>query len=110
MGRLAAAALLACAVVLPFAIPYFQVQQELGFQRSLADSEPFSAALSLYAQTPPNNVLYGKWLAPSDPGGHRRVPPGRAFPRGLCALPGGAGRRPRSATLAGIRSSTPCWH
>lgn len=64
---LAVAGCLAVLAVLPFAIPYFQVQQELGFQRSLAESEPFSASLSQYTQALPNNLLYGRWLAPRQP-------------------------------------------
>lgn len=67
LASLLASALLAGAVVIPFALPYFQVQQEMGFQRALAESEPFSASLALYAQALPANVLYGGWLAPRDP-------------------------------------------
>ena len=55
------------AVVLPFAVPYFQVQSEMGFTRTLAESEPFSASLRLYAEALPNNLLYGSWLAPKTP-------------------------------------------
>lgn len=68
-GRALAALLLAAACcllsVLPFALPYFRVQRELGFERSLADSEPFSASLRQYAMVPPNSLLHGHWL-PSD--------------------------------------------
>jgi hypothetical protein len=49
-------------ILLPFARPYFQVQGELGFQRSLADSEPFSASLRQYGTVPPTSVLYHGWL------------------------------------------------
>jgi hypothetical protein len=52
-------------IILPFALPYFQVQRELGFERSLADSEPFSASLRQYLMVPPGSVLHGRWL-PSD--------------------------------------------
>jgi len=51
--------------VLPFALPYFRVQRELGFERSLADSEPFSASLLQYVMVPPNSLLHSRWL-PSD--------------------------------------------
>jgi hypothetical protein len=55
-----------CAVlILPFALPYFQVQQELGFERALADNEPFSASLKQYVMVPPGSVVHGQWL-PSD--------------------------------------------
>ena len=52
-------------IVLPFALPYFQVQRELGFERSLADNEPFSASLRQYAMVPPGSAIHGWWL-PSD--------------------------------------------
>lgn len=59
-------ALCACALLIaPFALPYFQVQRELGFHRTLADNEPFSASLAQYALVPPGAVLHGTWL-PSD--------------------------------------------
>jgi hypothetical protein len=51
--------------ILPFALPYFQVQRDLGFERSLADSEPFSASLRQYVMVPPQSVVHGQWL-PSD--------------------------------------------
>jgi hypothetical protein len=37
----------------------------MGFERTLADSEPFSASLQQYAMVPPGSVLYGG-LLPSD--------------------------------------------
>ena len=52
-------------ILLPFARPYFQVQRELGFERSLADSEPFSASLRQYLMVPPRSLLYGH-LLPND--------------------------------------------
>jgi hypothetical protein len=67
LARLGLAGGLAVAVVLPFAVPYFQVQSEMGFARTLAESEPFSASLRLYAEALPNNLLYGRWLAPASP-------------------------------------------
>lgn len=67
LAALLGCGLLAGATVIPFALPYFQVQQEMGFQRTLAESEPFSASLALYAQALPHNVLYGGWLAPRNP-------------------------------------------
>jgi hypothetical protein len=59
------AAFCCAAIVLPFALPYFQVQRELGFERALADNEPFSASLRQYLMVPPGSVLHGRWL-PSD--------------------------------------------
>ena len=52
-------------LILPFVVPYLQVQGELGFERTLADSEPFSASLQQYALVPPGSVVNGQWL-PSD--------------------------------------------
>ncbi len=55
---------LAGLVVLPFTLPYVRAAQELGFTRSIAESEPFSASLMQYVQALPNNLLYGR-LAPA---------------------------------------------
>jgi hypothetical protein len=52
-------------ILLPFALPYFQVQRDLGFERTLADSEPFSASLQQYLMVPAESVIHGRWL-PSD--------------------------------------------
>lgn len=52
-------------VLLPFALPYFRVQQEMGFGRALADSEPFSASLQQYLMVPARSLLHGR-LLPSD--------------------------------------------
>ena len=69
VGRVAlyvmVAVVLCVMTLLPFALPYFQVQRELGFERSLADNEPFSASLRQYLMVPPGSVLLGRWL-PSD--------------------------------------------
>lgn len=60
--RLLLASGLLLLILLPFVRPYFQVQRELGFERTLADSEPFSAGLRQYLMVPPGSVLYGRWL------------------------------------------------
>lgn len=52
-------------IILPFALPYFWVQSDLGFERTLADNEPFSASLRQYLMVPPKSVVHGQWL-PSD--------------------------------------------
>jgi hypothetical protein len=54
-------------VVVPFFLPYLQVQRDLGFQRRIEESEPFSASLKLYTEVSPQNVLYGGLLAPRPP-------------------------------------------
>ena len=59
------AAVLCVLIMLLFALPYFQVQRDLGFERSLADNEPFSASLRQYLMVPPGSVVHGRWL-PSD--------------------------------------------
>jgi hypothetical protein len=51
-------------LVTPFFAPYFKVQRDLGFERQVEESEPFSASLQLYAEVSPQNVLYGGWLGP----------------------------------------------
>jgi hypothetical protein len=88
-GRVALYLLLAAGccflVLLPFARPYFQVQRELGFERSLADSEPFSASLRQYATVPPASVLYGRWLPTEEAPQAGGYPPDALFP-GLVVL------------------------
>ena len=67
LARLAIVGLVALALVVPFTLPYFQVQSELGFRRALAESEPFSASLRQWTEALPNNLVYGHWLAPKQP-------------------------------------------
>ncbi len=59
------ALLAATIVLLPFALPYFRVQEEMGFERTLADSEPFSASLQQYLMVPTHSLVHAHWL-PSD--------------------------------------------
>lgn len=56
---------LSALLVTPFLLPYFTVQRELGFERRVEESEPFSASLVQFLQVAPENVLYGRVLAPS---------------------------------------------
>jgi len=65
--NLVISALLIAVAVVPFFIPYLQVQQQLGFERKVTESEPFSASLILYTQVSPQNVLYSNLLAPRPP-------------------------------------------
>ncbi|MBM3135062.1 MAG: hypothetical protein FJZ89_07245 [Chloroflexi bacterium] len=67
LARLAMVGLVAIALVVPFTLPYLQVQRELGFHRTLAESEPFSASLRQWTEALPNNLVYGPWLAPKQP-------------------------------------------
>lgn len=61
---LGAAFVLIALVLTPFLLPYFNVQRELGFTRRVEESEPFSASLKQFTEIAPQNVVYGKWLAP----------------------------------------------
>jgi hypothetical protein len=72
-------------IILPFALPYFQVQRELGFERTLADSEPFSASLRQYLMVPPGSVVHGWWLPNDDTPIAGGYPVDALFP-GLLAL------------------------
>ncbi|HSR31304.1 MAG TPA: hypothetical protein VLY63_12125, partial [Anaerolineae bacterium] len=63
--HLLVAAVCCALIILPFALPYFQVQRDLGFERTLADNEPFSASLRQYLMVAPGSVVHGRWL-PSD--------------------------------------------
>ena len=51
--------------LMPFLMPYFRVQQELGFSRRVQESEPFSASLAQFVQVARENVVYGNFLAPN---------------------------------------------
>jgi hypothetical protein len=72
-------------IILPFSLPYFQVQHQLGFERSLSDSEPFSASLRQYLMVPPGSVLHGRWLPSDDTPLAGGYPADALFP-GLVAL------------------------
>lgn len=62
---LAASFALIALVLAPFLIPYTRVQSELGFERRIEESEPFSASLRQFVQVAPENVLYGCFLGPN---------------------------------------------
>lgn len=64
LARLALSTALIALMIVPFFVPYLQVQREMGFERAVTESEPFSASLKLYTEVSPQNVLYGNWLAP----------------------------------------------
>jgi hypothetical protein len=88
-GYLLAAACCCALVVLPFALPYFSVQGELGFERTLADSRPFSASLRQYLMVAPGNVVHGQWLPSDDTPIAGGYPVDALFP-GIIALALGA--------------------
>jgi hypothetical protein len=62
-----AAVAVALFVLLPWAIPYLQVQRETGAGRSLSEAARGGAVLASYLQAPPTNLIYGRtgWLRPS---------------------------------------------
>jgi hypothetical protein len=71
--------------VMPFFLPYLQVQRDLGFERKVEESEPFSASLKLFAEVSPQNLLYGNWLGPRPPIYNGGYPLDNLFP-GVIAL------------------------
>jgi hypothetical protein len=85
LTRLAFSTALAALFVVPFFIPYLQVQREMGFERKVIESEPFSASLKLFIQVSPQNVLYGNLLAPRPPIMHGGYPLDNLFP-GIVAV------------------------
>ncbi|MCC7163136.1 MAG: hypothetical protein IT331_11635 [Anaerolineae bacterium] len=52
-------------MVIPFLLPYFRVQRDLGLERRVQESEPFSASFRQFGEVAPENVLYGGILAPN---------------------------------------------
>ncbi|MBI4671832.1 MAG: hypothetical protein HY741_09235 [Chloroflexi bacterium] len=62
---LIAAFVIIALVLTPFLLPYFSVQRELGFSRRVEESEPFSASLKQFSEVAPENLVYGKFLAPN---------------------------------------------
>ncbi|MCL4393490.1 MAG: hypothetical protein M1482_01505, partial [Chloroflexi bacterium] len=85
LAQLLAPGVLIAVVVVPFLVPYLEAQREQGFQRTLEDSESFSASLNMYTQVSPQNVLYGGALAPRPPILRGDYPLDNLFP-GLVAL------------------------
>jgi len=85
LTRLAFSTALVALFVVPFFIPYLQVQREMGFERKVIESEPFSASLKLFIQVSPQNVLYGNLLAPRPPIMHGGYPLDNLFP-GIVAV------------------------
>jgi hypothetical protein len=72
-------------VLIPLVLPYLTVERELGFQRSVQDSEPFSANLKEFTEVSPQNVIYGGFLAPNPVRYNGGYPLDNLFP-GLAAL------------------------
>lgn len=85
LWHLLLAAAVCTLLTLPFGLPYFQVQNELGFSRTLADSEPFSASLRQYLMVPPSSTVHGRWLPSDDTPSAGGYPVDALFP-GIAAL------------------------
>ncbi len=51
-------------IILPFTLPYIQLQYEYGFTRSIVELDVNSADVMDYFLTSPHNVLYGKLSQP----------------------------------------------
>lgn len=57
-------AILCMIIILPFTLPYIQVQHQYGFTRSMEEVDFNSADVMDYFLTSPHNVLYGKLSQP----------------------------------------------
>ena len=89
-------------ILLPFALPYFRVQRDLGFERTLAEAEPFSASLRQYAMVPPGNVVHARWLPSDDTPIAGGYPVDALFPGFVAVALGGWG-------LCRGQGRTRCW-
>ncbi len=100
--RLAAAGGLAALLIVPLALPYLQVRNEQGFERTIreAESQTWSATPESYLKVEHNNRVW-RWLTEEHSGEDALFPGGIAA---LGALAGAAlgwrrGRRPLTAAL-----------
>ncbi|HET8627378.1 MAG TPA: hypothetical protein VFL91_08160 [Thermomicrobiales bacterium] len=62
LGRLAVAGLVAAAIVLPLALPYLQVRDQQGLERTIADAEgpTWYATPRSYVRTEGHNLIWGR--------------------------------------------------
>lgn len=81
-------------ILLPFGLPYFQANQEMGFQRTLEETASLSARVQDYLVAPPENMLYGKFT-------QRFASPTSPFPREQILF---AGLIPAILALWGVMS------
>lgn len=66
LGMLLGAGIVALLLCLPLGLPYYDLSQRYGYERTLADAWPFSTSLEMWSTPPPQNLLYG-WMAAGDP-------------------------------------------
>ncbi|MCC6456373.1 MAG: hypothetical protein IT328_15570 [Caldilineaceae bacterium] len=59
LGMLVGSTLFALMLCLPLGLAYYNLSQERGLARTLADAWPFSASLEMWMTAPPHNLLYG---------------------------------------------------
>ncbi len=78
--RLILAAGIVGIILLPTVLPYFQVQREMGFTRSINESVVYSAKLESYLAFPLCNRLFGHMTKPF------RQPEGVLFPGSVCIV------------------------
>jgi hypothetical protein len=66
LGLLLGGGVLALLLSLPLGLPYYDLSQRYGYERTLADAWPFSTSLEMWMTPPAQNLLYG-WMAVGDP-------------------------------------------
>ncbi len=75
--KLAVAGLIALLIILPTALPYFQVAGEQAAERTRSEVEKFSANYRFYLAVPDNNLFWGRELKSlGGTGGERQLFPG----------------------------------
>ncbi len=99
LGLLALSGLLAGAIILPLALPYLQVRDEQGFERTVREAESFQAPPTSYLKVMPENRPW-RWLS-SPTANYEDV----LFPGGVASLGAALGllgwrRRPALTILA----------
>lgn len=96
--QLAAAAVLALAIVLPLALPYLQVRDQQGLERTLVEAESYRASPTSYLKVQGGNRLWS-WLVEQH-GGEDTLFPGAIVITG--AVVGLIGFRRRPAITVGL--------
>ncbi|MBX3001264.1 MAG: hypothetical protein KF893_22275 [Caldilineaceae bacterium] len=66
LGMLLGGGVLALLLCLPLGLPYYDLSQRYGYERTLADAWPFSTSFEMWMTPPAQNLLYG-WMAAGDP-------------------------------------------
>jgi hypothetical protein len=66
LGMLIGGGVLALLLSLPLGLPYYDLSQRYGYERTLDDAWPFSTSLEMWRTPPAQNLLYG-WMAEGDP-------------------------------------------